>query len=182
MNHLLNKKKSVTSDNSNIILIGMPGSGKSTVGVILAKMTARDFVDTDVLIQTVSRRKLQDIVDAEGHEALRDLEERVILGLSRKNHVIATGGSAVYSEPAMRHLKADGIAVFLDVPFDELLSRLGDFSRRGIAKRPDQSMADLFAERVALYVKYADITIRCRHRNQDEVCATILDAVGNTAG
>ncbi|RJP85107.1 MAG: shikimate kinase [Desulfobacteraceae bacterium] len=163
---------------SNLVLIGMPGSGKSTVGVILAKMTARDFVDTDVLIQTFKHQRLQDIVDAGGHHALREIEERVILGLSVDHHVIATGGSAVYSEPAMAHLKSNGTIVFLDVAFDSIVSRLGDFSSRGIAKRPDQSLAELFEERSRLYMKYADITIQCDRMNQDDVCKKIMDATG----
>jgi len=161
---------------SNLVLIGMPGSGKSTVGVILAKMTARGFVDTDVLIQTFKKMKLQDIVDADGHSVLRAIEEKVILGLSVKNHVIATGGSAVYSDSAMNHLKSDGTVIFLDVEFDELLSRLGDFSGRGIAKRPDQSLAEVFEERSNLYAKHADITIKCGHMNQDDVCRKILES------
>jgi shikimate kinase len=160
---------------SNLVLIGMPGSGKSTVGVILAKMTARDFVDTDVLIQTSQKKRLQDIVNTGGHIALRAIEEQVILGLSTKNHVIATGGSAVYSEPAMAHLKSNGIIIFLDVDFESLALRLGDFSSRGIAKRPDQSLAELFEERSWLYKKHADITIKCSHINQDDVCRKILE-------
>lgn len=161
---------------SNLVLIGMPGSGKSTVGVILAKMTARGFVDTDVLIQTFKKMKLQDIVDADGHSVLRAIEEKVILGLSVKNRVIATGGSAVYSDSAMNHLKSDGTVIYLDVEFDELLSRLGDFSGRGIAKRPDQSLAEVFDERSNLYAKHADITIKCGHMNQDDVCRKILES------
>jgi len=168
--------KAMNRIKSNIVLIGMPGSGKSTVGIILAKMTALDFVDTDVLIQTIQKKCLQDIIKTGGHIALRAIEEQVILGLYLKNHVIATGGSAVYSEPAMNHLKSDGTVIFLDVEFDELTSRLGDFSSRGIAKRPDQSLAELFEERSRLYKKHADITIKCRHINQDDVCRKILDS------
>lgn len=166
----------MTNIKSNLVLIGMPGSGKSTVGVILAKMTARGFVDTDVLIQTFQNQRLQDIVDIGGHSALRAIEEQVILGLSVKNHVIATGGSAVYSDSAMNHLKTDGIVVFLDVDFDEISNRLGDFSSRGIAKRPDQSLEELFEERFKLYTKHADLTIKCGCINQDAVCRKIMDA------
>jgi shikimate kinase len=159
---------------SNLVLIGMPGSGKSTVGVILAKRTARDFVDTDVLIQTLQGRTLQDIVDTDGYLELRQIEEKVLLGLSVRNHVIATGGSAVYSEQAMQHLKADSILIFLDVDLDTLQSRVLDFSTRGLAKRPDQSFADLFAERFPLYTKHADITINCAGLNQEDVCVRIV--------
>ena len=163
---------------SNIVLIGMPGAGKSTVGVILAKYTSRDFVDTDVLIQTSERRPLQEILDREGHMALRGIEERILLSLQLSNHVIATGGSAAYSEKAMRHLKRNGIVVFLHVPFAEIQQRVRDFATRGIARAPDQSFADLFEERYVLYKKYADITIDCRGLNQEEVSETIRRELG----
>lgn len=162
---------------SNLILIGMPGSGKSTVGVILAKKTSRDFVDTDVLIQTSQQRKLQDIVDTDGHAVLRKIEEEVLLALSIQNHVIATGGSAVYSDQAMTHLKSDGILIFLDVDLATLESRIHDFSTRGIAKRPDQSLAELFDERSAIYTKHADITIKCDAMTQEQACERIIKEV-----
>jgi len=160
---------------SNLVLIGMPGSGKSTAGVILAKMTSRDFLDTDVLIQTSVERTLQDIVDADGYSALRRIEEEILLGLSVRNHVIATGGSAAYSDKAMSHLKQDGTLVFLDVDLPALESRVHDYSTRGLAKRPDQSFAELFEERLVLYRKHADIIIECGRLNQEEVCAEIIE-------
>ena len=155
----------------------MPGAGKSTVGVILAKLTSRGFVDTDVLIQTSQERTLQDIVDTDGYAALRKIEEGVLLGLSVHNCVIATGGSAVYSDSAMAYLKSDGLAIFLDVDIPTLESRIHDFRTRGLAKRPDQDFADLFYERFALYTKYADITIKYTGLTQEEVCARIMDLV-----
>jgi shikimate kinase len=162
---------------SNLVLIGMPGSGKSTVGVILAKKTSRDFVDTDLLIQTSQGRNLQDIVDHDGYVALRHIEERVLLDLSVRNHVIATGGSAVYSDQAMAHLKSDGLAIFLDVDLATLESRIPDFSTRGLAKRPDQSLSELFKERFGLYARYADITIKCDKLTHEEVCARIIEEI-----
>lgn len=160
---------------SNLVLIGMPGSGKSTVGVLLAKQTARDFVDTDLLIQASQKRKLQAIVDSDGYVALRDIEESVLLALRVRNHVIATGGSAVYSDRAMSHLKADGLTIFIDVSLALLESRIDDYSTRGLAKRPDQSLAELFDERFALYNRYADITIQCTAgMNHEDVCALII--------
>jgi shikimate kinase len=159
---------------SNIVLIGMPGSGKSTVGVILAKMTARDFVDTDVLIQKEQGRSLQDIVDRDGYLKLREIEERTILKLKCRNHVIATGGSAVYSQAAMIHLKTDGVAVFLNADLQTLLARVKDFETRGLAKRPDQGVSDLFSERHALYRKYADVIIDCEGITHETVCEKIL--------
>ncbi len=162
-------------DLSNIVLVGMPASVKSTVGVLLAKLTSRDFVDTDVLIQRSEGRSLQDIVDTEGHMALRRIEENALLGLDCHNHVIATGGSAVYSQAAMKHLKSDGIVVFLDADLPTLKSRVRNFGTRGLAKRPDQSFADLFEERFFLYTKYADVTVDCTDLTQDEVCARIVN-------
>ncbi len=164
----------ITQTHSNLVLIGMPGSGKSTVGVILAKKTSRDFVDTDVLIQTSQRRTLQDIVDSDGYAVLRKIEEDVLLGLSIQNHVIATGGSAAYSDQAMTHLKSDGILIFLDVDLATLETRIRDFNARGIARRPDQSFAELFDERFALYSRHADITIKCAGLTQEDVCARII--------
>ncbi len=161
----------------NIILIGMPGAGKSTVGVILAKMTARNFTDTDVLIQLAEGRPLQDIVDHDGHMALRKIEEAVLLGLRCDNHVIATGGSAVYSPAAMEHLQSLGPVVFLHVDLPTLESRIHNFGTRGLAKRPDQSLVDLFEERFALYKKYAGITIPCTGLTQEEVCEHIIRSV-----
>ena len=153
----------------------MPGAGKSTVGVILAKLTSRSFVDTDVLIQTSQGRTLQGIVDAEGYKVLRIIEEKVLLGLDVLNCVVATGGSAVYSDGAMTHLKSDGLVVFLDVDLPTLESRIRNFRTRGLAKREDQSFAEMFHERVTLYSKYADITIECSGLTHEEVCALIID-------
>jgi shikimate kinase len=165
---------SSAADKSNIVLIGMPGSGKSTLGVILAKLTSRSFLDTDVLIQTSEGCPLQEIVDSQGYMALRAIEERILLGLQCRGHVIATGGSAVYSQPAMERLRADGVIVFLDTDIATLQSRVHDFATRGLAKRPEQSFADLFAERVALYERYAEITINCSCLTHEEACAEIV--------
>jgi shikimate kinase len=159
---------------SNIVLIGMPGSGKSTVGIILAKMTSRDFMDTDVLIQTTQGQTLQDIVDTQGYMAFRTIEERIILNLDCVNHVIATGGSAVYSHGAMMHLKSNATAVFLNVALPILEARIHDYETRGLSKRPDQSFDDLFKERLTLYIKYADVTIDCKDLTQEKVCEKII--------
>ena len=162
---------------SNIVLIGMPGSGKSTVGVILAKLIGKDFVDTDVLIQKEQGRSLQDIVDKDGYLKLREIEEKTILKLNRGNGVIATGGSAVYSQAAMAHLKSNGIVICLNVDLQTLFARVQDFDTRGLAKRPDQGIADLFSERHALYRKYADVTIDCEGITHEEACAKIIQGI-----
>lgn len=160
-------------EKSNIILIGMPGSGKSTVGVILAKMLAKRYLDTDILLQNIEKRSLQDIVDKEGHMVLREIEQRVLLGIHCRHHIVATGGSAAYSDPAMRHLQQDGIIVFLHADLATLDRRIHNYQTRGLAKRPDQSFQDLFEERLALYEKYADITVASSLLTQDQVCDTI---------
>lgn len=160
---------------SNLILIGMPGAGKSTVGVLLAKLLARDFVDTDLLIQTAQGRSLQYIVDNDGYVALRNIEEQVLVDLSVHNCVIATGGSAIYSDRAMAHLKSDGIVIFLEVTMATLERRVRDFSTRGLAKRRDQSFSELFDERRVLYTYYADIVITCDGLTHEQVCAGIIE-------
>jgi len=156
----------------------MPGSGKSTIGVILAKLASLNFIDTDILIQRFAGKSLQEIVDTEGYLALRKIEEEVILKLDCRNHVIATGGSAVYSPAAMEHLRADGLIVYLDVEIAKLLSRVRDYETRGLAKRPDQTLQELFDERLILYRKYAHVTVSCAGLTQDEISATILKEFG----
>ena len=159
---------------TSLILIGMPGAGKSTIGVMLAKALAKDFIDIDVLIQLQQNKTLQDIVDTEGYLSLRAIEEQVLLNTHYPNHVIATGGSAVYSEKAMQHLRHFGQTVFLDVPLEELTARIKDFNTRGLARKPNQSLAELYAERSALYKEYANITIDCSGKSQEEILTQII--------
>ncbi len=161
-------------DRTNIILIGMPGSGKNTIGVILAKMLAKSFLDSDILIQSQEKRALQEIVNHEGHMVLRAIEEQVLLSITCENHVIATGGSAAYSETAMNHLKQQGYIVFLHTDLPILQARIGNYENRGLAKRPDQSFQDLFTERLELYEKYANITIRSSKLSHEQVCEEII--------
>lgn len=159
---------------SSLILIGMPGAGKSTIGLLLAKELAKDFVDTDILIQLRESRTLQEIIRLDGYQQLRDIEEQILLTADYPSHIIATGGSAVYSDAGMKHLKTFGQVIFLDVALAELQRRIHNYDNRGIARRPEQSFAELFDERRALYQKYADITIACGDKNQDRILQEII--------
>jgi len=167
------------AESHNLIFVGMPGSGKSTVGVLVAKKLGLGFIDTDLLIQQETGRTLQQIVDQDGYVALRKVEEQVLLNLNVQQHVISTGGSAVYSDAAMRHLKTGGTVVFLDISLDTVFGRIGDYSLRGISKRPEQSLLELFEERSALYSRYADLTIRGDGLNHDQVCAALITGLGS---
>lgn len=165
------------TNRSNLVLIGMPGSGKSTVGVVLAKRLGKGFVDTDLLIQAAAGRTLQQIVDEEGYEALRAAEEAALIGLDTANHVVATGGSAVYSTAGMANLKGQGVLVYLEVGLPTLQERIGDFSARGIAMRPDQSYAQLYEERVVLYRQHAEIKVDGSGPTTEAVCERIEAAL-----
>ncbi len=167
------------TNDQNIILIGMPGAGKSTVGVLLAKALSRDFVDTDVLIQAAEGRRLQEIIDADGLDEFLALEERHVLALNLHGAVIATGGSVVYSERAMTHLKQHGSTVYLKLPLSHLEARITDMDSRGVVIAPWQNLADLYHERLPLYEAYADRTIDCVGLSHDEVVQAILQALTN---
>lgn len=143
----------------NIILIGMPASGKSTVGVILAKLLGFDFLDTDLLIQRREQQLLSEIIATRGLPAFLAAEEAACLSVHTSHSVIATGGSVVYSEAAMEHLKSLGTVVYLAVEYPTLADRIHDIQGRGVALRPGQTLEVLYAERVPLYEKYADITV-----------------------
>lgn len=159
----------------NLTLIGMPGAGKSTVGVILAKELAFGFVDTDILIQINRQKSLQRILDESGHLALRRIEEEEILKLNIERQIIATGGSAVYSEKAMAHLRRISLIVFIDVAFEEIGRRIKNFASRGIAKAPDQTFHELYLERQALYRRHADLRVDGNRLSQEELAAHIAD-------
>ena len=145
----------------NIIIIGVPGAGKSTLGVILAKTLGMKFTDTDIVIQEHTGRLLQDIIDANGINVFKKTEEDAILSLHCRNTVIATGGSVVFSEKAMEHLKSEGIVVYLKISLDEMVHRINNITTRGIVLGPGQSLANMYNERIPFYEKYADISIDC---------------------
>lgn len=158
---------------SNLVLIGMPGAGKSTIGVLLAKKLNFEFIDTDLLIQSQQNRSLQDIVDNEGYMELRKIESDALKNLNCTRSLISTGGSAVYSPEGMENLKKIGTIVFLDVSYDEIVRRIGDFSQRGIAMAKNQTFEDLYNERNKLYNQYSELTIDCNQLSQDELCGHI---------
>ncbi|MBE9539967.1 MAG: shikimate kinase [Proteobacteria bacterium] len=157
-----------------ISLIGMPGAGKSTVGVLLAKMTGRGFRDTDLDIQLHARATLQEILEREGHLSLRAIEEQILLEIPLEQSIISTGGSVVYSETAMRRLSAAGPVVYLKSDFETLEKRVSATPDRGIASSAEHSFADIFAERVPLYQQYADISIDTADATAEEVAMAVL--------
>lgn len=144
---------------NNIVLIGMPGVGKSTVGVILAKIKGYMFSDADLLIQDREKRLLCEIIEEDGIDGFLRIENEVNAQINAKNSVIATGGSVVYGEEAMNHLKNIGIVVYLKVGFEEIERRLGNIKDRGVVLKEGQTLKDLYDERTPLYEKYADITV-----------------------
>lgn len=157
----------------NVVLIGMPGAGKSTVGVLLAKTLLMDFTDTDLLIQKETKKALSDIINEKGTEYFIELEEKVILKQNFSNSVIATGGSAVYGERAMEKLSKNGVIIYLKVALPELIKRLGDITTRGIAMEEGTGIPELFSERSPLYEKYACFTVDCTDKTPEE-CVGII--------
>ena len=157
----------------------MPGAGKSTVGVLLAKYLGLRFVDTDILIQERAGRRLQQILDDEGYRQLRRLEEEAILGLDARGAVIATGGSAVYSERAMRHLAGGGVRVYLKASCELLVSRIDDYERRGIANPGGQRFEDIYRERTPLYERFADTVVEVDEGAHEAVARAVIAAVQN---
>ncbi len=142
----------------NIVLIGMPSSGKSTLGVLLAKRLGLRFVDSDLLIQESEGKLLHQLISEHGNEGFLEIENRVNKNIDENNAVIATGGSVVYCEEAMEHLGKIGKVVYLYAPLDEIKRRLGDYSHRGVIMRNGNTIEEMYAEREPLYEKYADIT------------------------
>lgn len=158
----------------NIILIGMPASGKSTVGVILAKIIGYDFIDSDLLIQKAEGMKLAQIISKKGVDGFIRVEERVNAAIEAHRSVIATGGSAVYGQKAMEHFRQIGTIVYLKVDFDELERRLGNIRQRGVVLREGQTLRDLYEERSVLYDKYADLTVTEEGETVEDVITDLV--------
>ena len=159
----------------NIVLIGMPASGKSTIGVVLAKTLGIGFVDTDLIIQQREKRLLQQIINTDGLEHFLDCERDAILSRKYENTVIATGGSAVFRDEAMQYLKNEGVIVFIDVDLKTLEKRLGNIKTRGIAANADQSVESIYKERIELYKKYADITLKVENENVEHTVEKLIE-------
>jgi shikimate kinase len=162
---------------TNIALIGMAGAGKSTVGRELAPLLDRDFVDVDSLIEEVQETPLQEVLNTLGVDGFRQVEENILLSMDYHDHVIATGGSAVYSRAGLEHLQRSSVLVFLDVSLHVLKKRVGDFSTRGLVKTSSQSFEQVFAERHPLYRKHADLVIDCSDLSVAEICISIQSQV-----
>lgn len=161
----------------NIVLIGMPGAGKSTVGVVLAKKLGYAFLDADLVIQEREGRLLHEIISERGVEGFWRVEEEVNESIEARRTVIATGGSAVYGKRAMLHYQQTGVVVYLALPLEDIADRLGDLDQRGVTLRKGQDLAGLYAERLPLYQKYADITVDCAALSIREIVEQIAARV-----
>lgn len=159
----------------NLILTGMPACGKSTLGVVLAKTLGMKFVDTDLLIQEVENCKLQEIIDERGMQEFLRIEEKVLSEIEAESSIISTGGSAVYSDKAMKHLGSIGDVVYIKLSLDEIERRLNNIKTRGIAMKPGETLADLYNMRVPLYEKYADITIETEGMGIEESIEVLIE-------
>lgn len=158
---------------NNLILIGMPAVGKSTVGVILAKRLGKDFIDTDLLIQSGEGMRLFAIIREKGLAGFREMEAAYAGNVAAENAVIATGGSVVYSDTAMERLREKGVVVYLKMDLAGLSDRLADLDGRGVVRQPGQTLADLFAERTPLYEQWADVVVDCKSLTPEEVVTRI---------
>ena len=159
----------------NIILIGMPGAGKSTVGVVLAKKLGMGFADSDLIIQDKYGKLLHELIEENGVEGFWAIENAVNASIDMHRTIIATGGSAIYGAEAMEHLRNIGTVVYLQLPYEEIDERLGDLNARGVTLKPGQTLKDLYEERVPLYEKYAHITIDCDNKMLRQVVHDITD-------
>lgn len=158
----------------NLILVGMPASGKSTIGVILAKVIGYDFIDSDLLIQRKEGKRLSEIIEEKGIDGFLAVENEVNASIEASQCVIATGGSAVYGVEAMQHLREIGAVIYLQVDFDVIQKRLRNIRQRGVVLREGQTLRDLYDERTVLYEKYADLIVREGSGEIEEVVARII--------
>ena len=163
---------------SNVILIGMPGCGKSSAGVLLAKTLEKDFIDTDLLIQKAEDMSLQKIIDEKGTAYFRDVEDEILLDFDGDNYVVATGGSAVYCHEAMERFKENGgTVVYIKLPVETIVSRLSNIKTRGVTLAPGQTIEDLYNERIPLYEKEADVIVEPEGLDLEETVTKIAEAL-----
>lgn len=177
----MSQSKPLGDEPENIVLIGMPGVGKSTLGVLLAKALGYDFVDTDLLIQRRTGETLATYMQSQGYQALRQLEARVILDLGCQATVVATGGSAVYSANAMAHLASLGVVVYLRCPVETLVPRIASMADRGVAAPAGQTLEEVAEERVPLYEDYADITLDTQGLDSNQALIALLGSLSSIA-
>ena len=163
----------------NIVLIGMPGVGKSTVGVILAKVLGYQFLDADLVIQQQEGKLLHEIIDEVGTDGFVEVENRVNASINCTRTIIATGGSVIYGQEAMEHLKEIGTVVYLEVPFSILEQRLSDIKGRGVVLKDGQTLHDLFLERTPLYEKYADLRVSEEGLNVEQTVEILVDKLND---
>ena len=163
----------------NVTLIGMPGVGKSTVGVVLAKILGYRFLDSDLEIQEQTGKLLHELITEHGDEGFLEIENQVNAGLTVDKTVIATGGSAVFGEDAMKHLQEISTVVYLRLPYKSLKRRLGDLKKRGVVLKPGQTLKDLVDYRTPYYEKYADLIIDCQQKSIRQIVAEIARKLGN---
>ncbi len=168
-----NRKRKDRYTLKNIVLIGMPGAGKSTVGVVIAKKLGYRFMDSDLVIQERTGKMLHEIIEEKGTEGFLTVEGEINASLCCDRTVIATGGSVVYSAKAMEHLKEIGRVVYLQLSCEAVAERLGDLQERGVALKEGQTLRDLYEERTPLYERYADITLNCEGKMIREVVAEL---------
>ena len=161
----------------NVILIGMPACGKSITGVVLAKTMRKNFIGTDLLIQEKEERPLQDIINESGNDYFRKVEEEVLCSVETTNSVISTGGSAIYYDAAMKHLKEQGTVVYLKVALENIESRLNNIKTRGVTMEKGATIASLYEERIPLYEKYADVVIEADGFEVEDTVEAIIKAV-----
>lgn len=161
----------------NVILVGMPSCGKSTVGVVLAKTMNKGFVDTDILIQQAESRTLQEIIDQEGNDYFHNVEETVLLDFDGEDYVVATGGSAIYFDRAMDKFKEKGVVVYIKVSLDTILERLNNIKSRGVTLEKGQTIADLYEQRIPLYQRHADAVVEADGLSVEEVVEKIIELV-----
>ena len=169
------------AEKNNVVLIGMPGSGKSTLGIVLAKIMTKDFIDADIVIQNQCDKTLQKIIDACGPEGFIEVENEILSKIDAENSVIATGGSAVYSDEAMKHLAEIGTVVYLKISYDQLVHRLSDLQERGVVLKSGigMSLKELYDERLPLYEQYAGITVDVNDLSITAAARKVADALAH---